>query len=120
MINGQPWIRSPRAVTPDGAIAFYAQIRPGMEVEVMNPTDLIRDTVAVLEDARAQLGGHVSGAVLFNCILRRLELDGARSDDFVASLDGLPVAGFHTYGESWLGHVNQTLTGVVFGGPDSR
>jgi hypothetical protein len=120
MIGGQPWIRSPRAIVPGGAIAFYAQIRPGMEVEVMNPTDLIHDTVTALADIRARLGGNVSGAVLFNCILRRLELDAVGSDAFVTALNGLPTAGFHTYGESWLGHVNQTLTGVVFGGADSR
>ena len=35
--------------------------------------------------------------------------------EYLASLGGIPAAGFHTYGESWLGHMNQTLTGIVFG-----
>jgi hypothetical protein len=54
--------------------------------------------------------------VMFNCILRRLELDAKDwNDEFVATFDGIPAAGFHTYGESWLGHINQTLTAVMFG-----
>jgi hypothetical protein len=116
MINGQPWIRSPQAVTPEGHVVFYAQILPGMEVEVMEATDMVADTRNAVTEARTALGDQVSGAVLFNCILRRLEMDAKRmGTPFLESFDGLPLAGFHTYGETWLGHVNQTLTGVVFG-----
>ena len=116
MIDGQPWIRSPRTVAPDGGLAFYAQILEGMEVQVMNPGDLVAETAAAVAGARADLGGHVSGALWFNCILRRLELDAdGLTDDFLAALGGIPAAGFHTYGETWLGHINQTLTGVIFG-----
>jgi hypothetical protein len=32
---------------------------------------------------------------------------------FLEAFTEVRVAGFHTYGETWLGHVNQTLTGVV-------
>jgi hypothetical protein len=54
--------------------------------------------------------------VLFNCILRRLELDANGSTQaFVQTFKEISAAGFHTYGESWLGHMNQTLTGVLFG-----
>jgi hypothetical protein len=115
MIDGQPWIRSPQSVV-DGGIRFYAQLRPGMQVEVMCAGDLVADTRRTLERARAELGGDVRGAVLFNCILRRLEMDAdGSSEQFLATLAGIPTAGFHTYGETWLGHVNQTLTGVLFG-----
>lgn len=116
MIDGQPWIRSPQSVTPEGGVKFYAQILEGMEVHLMNRGDLVGETAAAVAQARADLGGHVSGAVWFNCILRRLELDAENlTTPFLAALGGIPAAGFHTYGETWLGHVNQTLTGVVFG-----
>lgn len=121
MIEGRPWIRSPQQVLPDGGLRFYCQILPGMRVEVMRSTDLLAETSAALHAARADLGGGVAGAVLFNCCLRRLEMDAKDlSDKFPSALAGIPSAGFHTYGESWFGHVNQTLTGVVFGDTPGR
>jgi hypothetical protein len=116
MIDGKPWIRSPRALTDNGGITFYAQIMPGMEVEVMAATDLVAGTREAIDAAREALGGSASGAVLFNCILRRLEIEAQdAAAPFLASFGGLPLAGFHTYGETWMAHMNQTLTGVVFG-----
>ncbi|HEY6798540.1 MAG TPA: FIST N-terminal domain-containing protein [Kineosporiaceae bacterium] len=116
MIDGQPWIRCPQAVLPDGSITFYAQVLPGLEVEVMQETDLIADTRRAIAEARTALGGQASGGVMFNCLLRRLEIDARQAGpSFLQALDGLPLAGFHAYGETWLGHVNQTLTGIVFG-----
>jgi hypothetical protein len=34
---------------------------------------------------------------------------------YIATFGSIPAAGFHTYGESWLGHMNYSLTGLVFG-----
>ncbi len=116
MINGEPWIRSPQALVAGGGIRFYAQILPGMEVEVMEATDLVAETRAALHEAHRALRGYVSGGVMFNCILRRLEMDATgTAQPFLEAFGGLPLAGFHTYGETWMAHVNQTLTGVVFG-----
>jgi hypothetical protein len=116
MIDGQPWIRSPRAVTDGGGITFYAQVLEGTSVHVMEPGDLVGETATAVAAARDDLSGQASGAIWFNCILRRLELDADRQhESFLAALGGIPAAGFHTYGETWLGHINQTLTGVVFG-----
>jgi hypothetical protein len=82
----------------------------------MSAGNLLADTRDALEQGRTALGGVVRGAVLFNCVLRRLEMDAdGTAELFVAGLQGIPTAGFHTYGETWLGHVNQTLTGVLFG-----
>jgi len=115
MVDGAPFIRSPQQVTVDGGIKFYCQILDGMEVEVMQSGDIISETSAALAAAVEGLGGAASAGVLFNCILRRLELDAKdETQAFVDTFKGLPVAGFHTYGESWIGHMNQTLTGVLF------
>jgi hypothetical protein len=114
MVDGVPFIRSPQQIVEGGGIRFYCQILEGMEVEVMQGGDLVADTAAAVSAARESLGT-ASGAVYFNCILRRLELDALdQTVPFVDALGGIPSAGFHTYGETWLGHINQTLTGVVF------
>ncbi|WP_024287951.1 FIST signal transduction protein [Cellulomonas sp. KRMCY2] len=115
MVDGVPFIRSPQQVTSDGGIKFYCQVLDGMEVEVMQSGDIVSETSAALAAAVDGLGGSASAGVLFNCILRRLELDAKdETQAFVDTFAGIPVAGFHTYGESWLGHMNQTLTGVLF------
>lgn len=115
MLDGAPFIRSPQQVMVDGGIKFYCQILEGMEVEVMESGDIISETSAALAASVDALGGEVSGGVLFNCILRRLELDAQdETQAFVDTFKGAPLAGFHTYGESWIGHMNQTLTGVLF------
>jgi len=120
MIDGKPWIRSPRTVNADGSISFYAQVLEGCDVELMSATDLVGDTRSSMMSAVEAAGGAASGAVLFNCVLRRLQIDHENTgEQFVDSLAGVPSAGFHTYGETWLGHVNQTITGVVFGKPDN-
>lgn len=116
LIDGKPWIRSPQQVLPDGGLKFYCQVLEGMEIHVMRSTDLVGETGKAFAEAREQLGGSVSGAVVFNCVLRRLEMESNRLQaPFYAQMKGIPVAGFHTYGEVYVGHINQTLTAVVFG-----
>ena len=115
MIDGAPWIRSPQRVMPDGGLRFYCRIEQGMEVHLMRSTDLVQGTRRSMDEARKKLGGSVRGGLAFNCILRRLEMDAKRLHaGFLSSFEGMKVAGFHTYGESWLGHINQTLTGLWF------
>ena len=87
----------------------------GSDVYLMQSTDLVEDTRKELARVKAALGGSLSGGVAFNCILRRLELDAkALHGPFLEVFHGLETAGFHTYGESYLGHINQTLVGLWF------
>ena len=115
MIDGEPWIRSPQRIV-DGGLKFYCQILEGIDVDLMRSTDLVEETRDALQKAAQELGGRVSGALLFNCILRRLEMDDKGvGSDFVTAVGQFPVCGFHTYGESYVGHMNQTLTGLLIG-----
>jgi len=113
MIEGSPWIRTPQLILPDGGVRFACQLVEGTRVHLMDHTDLIADTRRAFENAEASLGGHASGAVLFNCAYRRVEMEERNITQPFLELLTFPCAGFHTYGESWLGHINHTLTGLV-------
>jgi hypothetical protein len=115
MIDGSPWIRSPQQVRPDGGIKFYCYLGEDTDVHIMRSTDLVQDTHDEIQRVRAALSGKLSGGFAFNCILRRLELDAKNlHGPFLEAFAGLEMGGFHTYGESWLGHINQTFTGLWF------
>ena len=115
MIDNAPWIRSPQQVLPTGGLKFYCKILEGMEIHLMEATQLVDDTRKALAKAAKDLNAPVSGGLVFNCILRRLELDSDKlHQPFLESFAGKKIAGFHTYGESYLGHINQTLTSLLF------
>lgn len=115
VIDGEPWIRSPQRALPDGGLKFYCNIAQGMKIRIMKSTDLVQDAHAAIADAQKALGAPVSGGIAFNCVLRKLEMDAKNlHGGFLDSFKGMQVGGFHTYGETWLGHINQTLTALWF------
>jgi hypothetical protein len=114
MIDGSPWVRTGQATLPDGGVQFACQLVEGMQVHFMDPTDIIADTRRTFADAEKALGTPAAGAVLFNCVGRRIELEQRKLTGPFHELLRFPALGFHTYGESWIGHMNHTLTGVVF------
>lgn len=113
IVNGEPFVRSPQR--PDGqSIRFYCEIKQGMELEVLEGTDIIADTARTIEAKKTAMG-HVSGLIDFQCILRTIELRKAkRCDQYGAVFSGIPSVGFSTYGEQYLGHINQTSTILLF------
>ena len=115
VIDNEPWIRSPMRALPDGGLKFYCNIAQGMKIRIMKSTDLVKDAHQAMADAQKALGAPVSGGLAFNCVLRKLEMDAKNlHNDFLGSFKGMQVGGFHTYGETWLGHINQTLTALWF------
>jgi len=91
----------------------------GLVLSVARATDLIEATRAGVRRVKELLPGRAHAALLFNCAGRMFE---ARRREIVDELwdamsDGVPVAGFSTYGEQFGPMlVNHTVTGVVFGG----
>ena len=113
MIDGEPYIRSPQQF--DGKdILFYCKIKEGMELDVMEATNIVEDTrKAVVQKIKGL--GQVSGIIDFHCILRALELRQKNLCDAYGSIyKDLPAIGYCTYGESYIGHINQTSTMLVF------
>jgi hypothetical protein len=113
MVDGEPFVRSPQK-SEGGAIVFYCHIKLGMNLEVLEATDIVADTRRAIEAQKAVLGP-IAGLIDFQCILRTLQLlNEKRCDQYGAVFAGIPNVGFSTYGEAYLGHLNQTSTILLF------
>lgn len=113
MVDGEPFVRSPQQVQGTG-IKFYCQILEGMELSLLESGDIVGDTKAAIEAKRKEMGS-ITGIVNFHCILRTLELKGEeKTEDYGKVFTDVPTVGFSTYGEEYLGHINQTSTMLVF------
>jgi hypothetical protein len=109
MFEGEPFVRSPQRVK-DGSIVFYCAMKEGMELSLLRSTDIIADTRQALVAARAESGG-ISAIINFNCILRTLEMrQKGLTEQYGELFAAEPTIGFSTYGEQYIGHMNQTAT----------
>jgi len=116
MIDGEPWVRSPIAILPDGGLLFGCKIIDGAELNLLKSTDLVGDTKSALVKGAAKLGGKPSVGLLFNCAHRCIEIQMKQLEaPFCEAIADFPVAGFHSYGESWLAHMNQMLIALLLG-----
>lgn len=107
MVDGQPFVRSPMQLT-DAGVAFYCAMKTGTTLSVLASTDIVADTRAAL--SRSAVAG-ASGLINFNCILRTLDLEAqGRAKAYGDVFRTIPTVGFSTYGEAYVGHVNQTAT----------
>ena len=114
VIDDEPYVRSPQQISGQ-AMRFYCGVKEGMELSILESTDIIGDTREALEQAREELGG-ISGIVNFNCILRTRELKQKNlAREYGELFSQYRTVGFSTYGEQYIGHINQTATMLVFG-----
>jgi hypothetical protein len=105
----EPYVRSPQRIK-DGSMVFYCAIKEGMELSLLQSTDIIADTRRALDAARTE-SGEISSIVNFNCILRTLELrQKGLTEQYGNIFAEVPTIGFSTYGEQYIGHLNQTAT----------
>ena len=111
------YIRSPQRVAEDGtSLYFYCEVTEGITFNLMQGGDIIQDTAEALSSVTK--GAEVLGIMNFSCILRSLDLKARQQLGDYAQLFGkAPSVGFATYGEAFLGHINQTSVIVVFTEP---
>jgi len=113
MTGGEPFVRSPQQLQK-GAMVFYCHIKEGMELDVLQSGDIVSATKSALDEKKKALK-HISGIINFNCILRTLELDAkGQADGYGKLFSDIPTVGFSTYGEEFIGHINQTATMLLF------
>jgi methyl-accepting chemotaxis protein len=98
-------IRAPLSRNQDGSINFACAVPQGVVFRITE-SDAPRQLASAREAARrarAQLGGaRIAGALVFDCICRKLILGdeyAAAVRGISAELDHAPLAGFETYGE---------------------
>jgi hypothetical protein len=108
----EPFVRSPQRLKGD-EVVFYCQVKRGMALRLLRSRSIVTETRRELGRKLAELG-QVEGIIQFNCILRTLELERKGECEAYAGLfQDVPTIGFSTYGESYIGHINQTATMVL-------
>jgi hypothetical protein len=111
--GSEPFVRSPLRIQGTDVL-FYCNVKQGMQLRLLNSRDIVDETAKALESTVAEFG-HVEALVNFNCIQRTLELKQKNQGDAYAALfRPFKTAGFSTYGESYIGHINQTSVIVLF------
>ncbi len=109
LAKDEPFVRSPRVIEED-RVLFYCNVKKGMELHLLRSTDIVKDTQKALKDYEDKLG-KISALINFNCILRTLDLkEQNRTQEYADLFHHVPTVGFSTYGESYIGHINQTAT----------
>lgn len=103
MAGEDPYVRSPQR-TEDGRLHFYCAVNEGVELAVLKGTDIIADTAQALAQSKHR------ALIAFNCILRTLDLKNQGKTEGFGKLFTQPTIGFSTYGEAYIGHINQTAT----------
>jgi hypothetical protein len=113
MMASEPYVRSPQQVK-EKSIVFYCNIRQNMVLDILQTGNIVQDTRKAITEKLRQ-NPSIKGIVNFNCILRTLELEQQNLCDQYGKLFApIPTIGFSTYGEAYIGHINQTATMFVF------
>ena len=114
--GGGNWIRSISKVEPDGSLRFLCTADLGAVLRLGRAQDARLALESTFAGLRDELG-ELSGALVFDCILRRLNFEETAVDGELGRLLAESRAvGFSTYGEQYDGvHVNQTMVGIAFG-----
>ncbi|RXJ73348.1 GfdT protein [Veronia nyctiphanis] len=120
MIGDHYFVRSIQKVNDDLSLDFYCAMDDGIVVTAMRPGNIFDNLSQTLDAAIGRLGS-LEMILGCDCFLRRLEIEHSMALSKARSaLKKYRIVGFNTYGEQLNGiHMNQTLTGVVIGKPES-
>ena len=97
-------------------MVFYCQLAEGVTANLLESTpDIVEQTREDLAAALAKFGP-CSGIIDFDCVLRMMTIESLKlSEAYGRVFESVPTIGFNTYGESYIGHINQTATMLLLG-----
>ncbi|MCB0414150.1 MAG: FIST C-terminal domain-containing protein [Bdellovibrionales bacterium] len=117
-IGDDYFVRSIQKVNEDKSLTFYCAIDDGLVLTLGSRKNIVENLDRLFTSLKGKLG-EVNQSLLFECILRKLEVNSLSPKEREKSMELLRsnnAMGFHTYGEQYGGvHINQTITGVAFG-----
>jgi hypothetical protein len=107
------FIRTPQRIKDDSML-FYCNILEGMEVRLLKSTNILEDTKKAIENKIEEMG-RIDGIINFDCVERILEVEEKHlENEYGEIFKEVPTIGFATYGEQFIGHMNQTSAMLVF------
>lgn len=117
-VGDDHYIRSIQQRNDDDSLTFLCAIERGIILQVAEPEDALTALDEAMQKTRGALGDAPALIIGFDCILRRLEFESSALNTAVFErFTANRIVGFYTYGEQVNGlHVNQTFTGIAFGG----
>jgi hypothetical protein len=117
MIDGEPFLRAVIYKGNDDILELGCCIKKGMELVIMRSENLIANTQRSWEEVKQKYDS-IAGILSFDCTYRHIILTQSGQIDEYAKLfaEDFPVMGFYTFGETYIGHLSQTLVMLVFEG----
>jgi hypothetical protein len=104
------FVRDPNSILENGAMGFFCSVKEGMELTVLQAGDIVTGTRRDFQ--QAWCNNRDLGAVIeFNCVSRVTELgEQNRGQEYADLFKSIPTIAFGTFGESYIGHMNQSST----------
>jgi hypothetical protein len=107
------YIRSPLMPSGNNTLFFACSVLEGMELNLLKNKDMIEQTKKIIDELTSK--EKISGILSFNCAYRLLELNAKnQAQEYAKLFEKVPTVGLNGFGEAFLGHINQTLTMLVF------
>lgn len=106
-------VRSP-VMVQGNSIIFACSVKKDMEFELIESQDIIERTKLDLANALKNIN-NPSAILMFNCVYRFAELKLKNQiAEYGNIFKDIPTVGFNSYGECYIGHVNQTAVMLIF------
>ncbi|MDR1535351.1 MAG: FIST C-terminal domain-containing protein [Planctomycetota bacterium] len=116
MADNEPFLRSIQRILPDRSLQLFCSVQAGQRLFLMRTLDIAARTAETMAEKRRQLGGEIKALLDFDCVHRSLILEKEnRLSEYSGLFAGIEAAGFVSFGECYIAHINQTAVMALFG-----